>query len=550
MKIFSRGLVFSCIVVFLFLGAFSIKMYQFNLIPNEEIEEAIRDLKNLDAKLTERIFVSNADDFFNYDKIVEILSQERVLHDNLMLNLYQKIGGKVDAALKNYLELKNKKNSLIKRYIPTNVQLKSSLSYFPLSFITLQTELEKEKHRDEKTKKIVNKIERVIINLVSDVQAYILSKNDKLVYSIEGSMFNLRENVKLTDRTFPHLDRFLAHMDVIIRSAQVIQDFMPIMTSKGTTIQIDLIGDQYANFYKSKEFEVSIYRSVFYPFVVLLLLLVGLLFYQLEMTREQHRKRMERELTTAQAVQETLFPSSNYSSDDLEICGSYEPASECGGDWWYYSKVGSKYLLCIGDATGHGVSAALVTSAARAAASIVEQMPVDEVVPSKVMKLLNHAIFDTSKGSMMMTFFVALYDPKSCKISYSNAGHEPPALFNYQDKNLKYKKFRFLSEVNGHRLGHNKESEYQEASAVLEKDDMLLFYTDGITELTNSEKKMFGERKLLNGVASSVKNNKQIGEMVSAVMKDAKDFCQDEEPQDDITFFLTRVKGAACQNSA
>ncbi|MCB0386337.1 MAG: HAMP domain-containing protein, partial [Bdellovibrionales bacterium] len=95
------------------------------------------------------------------------------------------------------------------------------------------------------------------------------------------------------------------------------------------------------------------------------------------------KARMETELATAKTVQATLFPETNFRSGSIEIKGYYEPASECGGDWWYYNKVGNKTFLWIGDATGHGVPAALVTSAARSASRILEEMP--ELPLSKVL---------------------------------------------------------------------------------------------------------------------------------------------------------------------
>ena len=79
----------------------------------------------------------------------------------------------------------------------------------------------------------------------------------------------------------------------------------------------------------------------------------------LEETAE--KSRMENELKTAKLVQNTLFPEGDFKNDDLEIVGHYEPASECGGDWWYHSHNNGKSYLWIGDATGHGAPAALVT---------------------------------------------------------------------------------------------------------------------------------------------------------------------------------------------
>ncbi len=86
------------------------------------------------------------------------------------------------------------------------------------------------------------------------------------------------------------------------------------------------------------------------------------------------KARMESELQTAKTVQETLFPETRAKIGPLAIAGYYEPASECGGDWWHYCQIGNKIFLWIGDATGHGAPAALITSAAKSASTIIERL--------------------------------------------------------------------------------------------------------------------------------------------------------------------------------
>lgn len=83
--------------------------------------------------------------------------------------------------------------------------------------------------------------------------------------------------------------------------------------------------------------------------------------------------RMQNELQTAKTVQETLFPDANALLEKIAISGFYEPASECGGDWWHYCMInGRAVFFRIGDATGHGAPSALITSAAKSAAAIIE----------------------------------------------------------------------------------------------------------------------------------------------------------------------------------
>jgi phosphoserine phosphatase RsbU/P len=93
----------------------------------------------------------------------------------------------------------------------------------------------------------------------------------------------------------------------------------------------------------------------------------------LENTAE--KVRMEGELATVRTVQETLFPPANTRFGPLCIKGHFEPASECGGDWWSYSRIGNKIFIYIGDATGHGAPAALITSAAAVMETMADITP-------------------------------------------------------------------------------------------------------------------------------------------------------------------------------
>ena len=137
--------------------------------------------------------------------------------------------------------------------------------------------------------------------------------------------------------------------------------------------------------------------------------------------------RMEGELKTASLIQSTFFPNPSMDCGRVQLRGYYHPASECSGDWWNFVQIGSKIFIIVCDATGHGVPAALLTSAARSAFSIAVELP--DVDAGKCLEFLNRAIFDTTQGKMQMTAFVAMLDSETGDISFANAGHEPPFLY-------------------------------------------------------------------------------------------------------------------------
>ncbi|MCB0342530.1 MAG: HAMP domain-containing protein, partial [Bdellovibrionales bacterium] len=121
-----------------------------------------------------------------------------------------------------------------------------------------------------------------------------------------------------------------------------------------------------------------------------------------ELLKETAEKaRMEGELKTAQTVQSTLFPKDHFKNNSFEVFGFYEPASECGGDWYSYNALEDRAYFWIGDATGHGVSAALITSAAKSASTVIQSLP--GLKTSQIMSLMNSAVAETSGGNVLMT---------------------------------------------------------------------------------------------------------------------------------------------------
>ncbi len=252
------------------------------------------------------------------------------------------------------------------------------------------------------------------------------------------------------------------------------------------------------------------------------------------------KARMESELKTAQTVQETLFPPTTAQIGNFKVAGYYEPASECGGDWWHYSQVGNRIFLWIGDATGHGAPAALITSAAKSAATIIERLNVE---PDHALSLLNRAIYDVSKGRIMMTFFLGCYDPQSQEFTYANASHEAPFLIKKSDQPLKKKDLIPLNEVNNPRLGQARETEYQQTKIKLDVGDRILFYTDGIPDIENPEKESWGEREFIKGIIATNKDFPDIKTSVDSLVAQFSEYRKKAPLKDDITFFMAQIAG-------
>ncbi len=249
------------------------------------------------------------------------------------------------------------------------------------------------------------------------------------------------------------------------------------------------------------------------------------------------KARMENELKTAQTVQETLFPQTYSQLGPLEVAGFYEPASECGGDWWHYCQVGTKIFFWIGDATGHGAPSALLTSAAKSASSIIERL---NVTPGQAMELLNRCIYDVSRGRLMMTFFIGAYDVNTKELSYSNASHEAPFLIKKSEEVLKKKSLIPLNEVNNPRLGQARDTKYAESKIQIDAGDLVFFYTDGIPDIRNGGDEAWGEREFIKSIVNSNKDYPSAQDSVKRFSTSFQDYRQGSTLVDDVTFFVVK----------
>ncbi len=221
---------------------------------------------------------------------------------------------------------------------------------------------------------------------------------------------------------------------------------------------------------------------------------------------EVRKAHVEEELKVAAAVQESLIPPPEYRDDHFEIIGSYQSASECGGDWWGFFRIKNKLCVMIADATGHGVPSALITASARSCFSVLAKLAREKeyfhLNPGEMMSYTNRVVFDAAMTKIMMTFFIGVIDLDGKSITYANAGHNPPWLFRkngdkYQLKSLVPK---------GVRVGEREESgAYEENSIPIDEGDILFLYTDGLMENTNPQNEQYGKKRVKEVVEANLK---------------------------------------------
>ena len=219
---------------------------------------------------------------------------------------------------------------------------------------------------------------------------------------------------------------------------------------------------------------------------------------QFLMSAEVEKARFEKELETARMVQSTFFPKRDITKSHLNVTGSYQPATECGGDLWgHYSIKENVEFIFIADAMGHGAPAALVTAIAYAVcqsvSSILSENQALDPSPAKLLKRLNSIIIEAVDGKISMTFFGALIDFNTGKMTFANAGHNFPVILtaNREDPRLgsSAKKNKNSSELGaisltlqGNPLGVDKNTEFKEKTINLSPGDKIFMFTDGLLE--------------------------------------------------------------------
>jgi serine phosphatase RsbU (regulator of sigma subunit) len=249
------------------------------------------------------------------------------------------------------------------------------------------------------------------------------------------------------------------------------------------------------------------------------------------------KARMEQELEVAKAIQETLVPTADpVDRGPLKFAGFYQPAAQTGGDWWTWHELGpDKVLLVIGDVTGHGVPSAMITAAAKAACDVARQVHGDEVTVTKLLEIMNYAIFESAQRRFVMTCFASIVDTKALTITYANAGHNFPYLFRAGDGKGEFGSLM----IRGNRLGDDHTSKYEAKTTDLVPGDVLIWYTDGIVECENAKREEYGEKRFRASVRRAAALD--AGEMRDAIVAEAAAYFDETPRKDDITMIVGRI---------
>jgi serine phosphatase RsbU (regulator of sigma subunit) len=244
---------------------------------------------------------------------------------------------------------------------------------------------------------------------------------------------------------------------------------------------------------------------------------------------EKERDRLEHELDLARRIQRRLLPAGPPDTPGAEIAGISEPAREVGGDYFDHIPLGAgRVMLVIADVSGKGVPAALLMSAFRAA---LMSQDADHEGPAEVTTRLNAFLHRSVEPGRFVTAFVGFLDAATGRCVYANAGHNPPLLLRADGR------AEWLS-AGGLILGILPDSRFESGEAVLEPGDLLVLYTDGVTEGADATGEQFGEERLVASVRRLA--GEPCAELAERLVREVRAFEGESGPADDLTLLVAR----------
>ncbi len=246
------------------------------------------------------------------------------------------------------------------------------------------------------------------------------------------------------------------------------------------------------------------------------------------------RERVNRELEIAREVQERLFPQELPPIPGLDYTGRCRPAREVGGDYYDFLELPEGKLgIAIGDVSGKGIGAALMMAALEA--SLRGQASLTGGDLAELMNRVNRLVYEASSVNRYATFFYAQLDPKSLRLTYVNAGHNPPMILRPQGAGWEIARL----ETGGPVVGLLRNAPYQQGSFTLRHGDVLVCFTDGVSEAMNPIDEEWGEERLIAAVRGCEGMN--AAAMVTEIIDAADRFASGAPQHDDMTLVVLRV---------
>ena len=239
------------------------------------------------------------------------------------------------------------------------------------------------------------------------------------------------------------------------------------------------------------------------------------------------RQRLQEELNIAREIQQGLLASDFDIGTEWEVFGKNVASLEVGGDYFDVIKLDDgRVALAIADVSGKGAGASLLMSNVQASLRALINIESDLGL---LVRRINEILYENTTADKFITFFVAVLDPKSRKLTYCNAGHNPPLRFSETGEVTPL-------EEGGLIIGMMPGVNYKTETIDIVKGDKIVMYTDGITEAENKEEDEYGEKRLIDHVKRNLHLSPK--ELLDSIVNDVDNHADDISSQDDVTLLI------------
>jgi len=241
-------------------------------------------------------------------------------------------------------------------------------------------------------------------------------------------------------------------------------------------------------------------------------------------------ERRKKELEIAQQIQESFLPHNIPLIENYDLAASSIPAQEVGGDFYDFIPISSAQTgLTIGDVSGKGIPAALFMAFSR---TLLRAKACRNPGVGRMIESVNNFINEEPHSNMFVTLFYSVLDSSRNILTFVNAGHNPPLLLRNDGGEL------IRLSTGGVVLGAMKGLKMDEKTIDLYPGDLLVLYTDGVTEAINQEEDQFGEKKLIEIIKSN--QNLPSEDLKNLIIDQVYDFASGTPQSDDITLMVLR----------
>ena len=250
------------------------------------------------------------------------------------------------------------------------------------------------------------------------------------------------------------------------------------------------------------------------------------------------KERIESELRIARDIQMSMVPHQFPLREGLDLHALMTTAKEVGGDLYGYLLEGDKLYFCLGDVSGKGVPASLFMAQAT---RLFRTMAAQHMMPAEIATHMNMALTENNEQGMFVTMFIGLLDLNSGKLSFCNAGHNPPVLTDapVEKGDNGPHPAHFIEMKPNAPIGLWPELEYEGEEIETIKGHPLLVYSDGLTEAENKKQEQFGEERLMNFLCNNhFENGKELDECLKALVDQFRDGA---EVNDDLTLLSLKL---------